>query len=100
MECPAPLLDILFKEIDLDKDGWISYEVYFLFLRYYFGSLSAACKGEVKPVESKPLSEDELFLKGLEGLSAWDRLYRIICDQLREIFMRYDHNKNQVFEAD
>lgn len=32
----------LFSEIDLDHDGWISYEVYFFFLKYYFGSLSVA----------------------------------------------------------
>ncbi len=34
----------LFNEIDLDHDGWISYEVYFFFLKYYFGSLSIAAQ--------------------------------------------------------
>jgi Ca2+-binding EF-hand superfamily protein len=33
-------LTILFQEIDLDKDGWISYKTYFEFLTLYFGSRS------------------------------------------------------------
>lgn len=36
------MLDCWFKVIDLDHDGWISYEVYFQFLRYYFGGASIA----------------------------------------------------------
>lgn len=32
-------IHLLFTEIDLEKSGWISYEIYFLFLKYYFGSL-------------------------------------------------------------
>lgn len=32
-------IKLLFSEIDLDKSGWITYEVYFLFLKYYFGTL-------------------------------------------------------------
>lgn len=42
MVAPEDLLSLLFKEIDLDHDGWISYEVYFMFLKYYFGGLSTA----------------------------------------------------------
>lgn len=38
------ILELLFKELDLDQDGWISYEVYFMFLRYYFGGLSEAAE--------------------------------------------------------
>lgn len=34
--------DLLFSEVDLDRDGWISYEDYFIFLREYFGSQSIA----------------------------------------------------------
>ena len=33
-------LKVLFSEIDLDHDGWISYKEYFEFLKFYFGSLS------------------------------------------------------------
>jgi len=43
----------LFSEIDLDNDGWISYEVYFFFLKYYFGSLSAAAQRPNFKIEHK-----------------------------------------------
>lgn len=35
-----------------------------------------------------------------KDLSPWDRFVRIIVDQLRVIFFKYDANKNQVFEID
>ena len=58
MVASQEIIDLLFSEIDLDKDGWITYVVYFLFLRYYFGSCSPACKDEltVEPV-AKVLSD-------------------------------------------
>jgi Ca2+-binding EF-hand superfamily protein len=31
---------MLFQELDLDRDGFISYEDYFIFLKEYFGTLS------------------------------------------------------------
>ncbi len=49
----------LFKEVDLDKDGYISYQDYFIFLREYFGSQSEAFEEEVKnpkPAPSKPVA--------------------------------------------
>ena len=33
---------LLFSQVDLDKDGYISYEDYFIFLKEYFGSKRAA----------------------------------------------------------
>lgn len=30
----------LFNEVDLDRDGYISYQDYFIFLREYFGTQS------------------------------------------------------------
>lgn len=33
-------LGVLFGEIDLDRDGWITYKQYFEFLIGYFGSKS------------------------------------------------------------
>lgn len=39
----------LFNEVDLDHDGWIKYEDYFMFLREYFGSLSVAANGPIDP---------------------------------------------------
>lgn len=35
-------IEQLFGEIDLDRDGWISYKQYFEFLISYFGSKSEA----------------------------------------------------------
>jgi Ca2+-binding EF-hand superfamily protein len=99
MQAPAPLLSLLFSEIDLDHDGWISYEVYFLFLRYYFGSQSVASE-HVEPAVLKKLSADEEYLLSLQNLSAWDRFVRLLTDQLRSIFQRYDFNKNTLFELD
>ena len=38
IQASKSIIDLLFSEIDLKKTGWITYEVYFLFLKYYFGS--------------------------------------------------------------
>lgn len=51
MSASAEQIARLFKEIDLDKSGWISYEIYFLFLKYYFGSLRADGVVESTPVD-------------------------------------------------
>ena len=98
MVAPQDIIDLLFSEIDLDKDGWITYVVYFLFLRYYFGSCSPVAREEVKlePVQ-KPLTDLEQFLLAYKDMNPWDRFVRIIVDQLRVIFFKYDKNKNQVF---
>jgi len=102
LEAPQDVIDVLFSEIDLDKDGWISYEVYFLFLRYYFGSLSPILRESFKVEKpTQPvLSEYEQFLLKYKDLNAFDRFVRIIVDQLRDIFFRYDANKNLVFEIE
>jgi Ca2+-binding EF-hand superfamily protein len=99
IQATQDIIDLLFSEIDLDNDGWITYVIYFLFLKYYFGSLSLCGKVESKPVEPV-LSDLDKFLLAYKDLSAWDRFVRIIVDQLRVIFFRYDANKNQVFEID
>ena len=88
----------MFKEIDLDKSGWISYEIYFMFLKYYFGTLCAddyECKSQPDTVDP-----DSEWLEGLKKLSALERFIRMIRDQLKEIFLRYDANKNLMFEED
>jgi len=96
---PQEIIDLLFSEIDLDHDGWITYVVYFLFLRYYFGSCSigAVTTIPVKKVEEKVVSESDQFYLSLKNLSAWDRFVRVIVEQLRLIFFKYDTNKNQLF---
>lgn len=110
MSASEELIDSWFKVIDLDQDGWISYEVYFQFLKYYFGGASIAALETVHIVPKGKLSqckdtgavltEDQRFLENLKNLPLFERFQRIIIDQLRDIFFRYDHNKNKVFEAD
>lgn len=53
MEATPQQIHRLFTEIDLGKEGWISYEVYFLFLKYYFGSL----RGGNVIIPSKPIPD-------------------------------------------
>jgi hypothetical protein len=91
MEAPPAIIDLLFSEIDLDRSGWITYVVYFLFLKYYFGSSSLAGSGKSKV---RAQSDYERFMAQYEGLNPWDVFVRIIVDQLRIIFFRYDYNKN------
>jgi hypothetical protein len=42
IEPDESLLSTLFNEIDLNKEKWIKYSVYFNFLKEYFGSKSYA----------------------------------------------------------
>lgn len=87
----------LFAEIDLGHEGWISYEVYFLFLKYYFGSLRGDnIKNDKQPYD--PVDPHKEWLDSLANLSALDRFIRLLLDQLRNIFARYDFNKNMMFE--
>lgn len=112
MKASEELLDSWFKVIDLDQDGWISYEVYFQFLRYYFGGASIAAldtihiqpKGKAlaseKVTGSPSLTEDQRFLDKLKDLPVFERFSKIIIEQLRIIFQNYDYNNNKLFEAD
>lgn len=100
MVAPPEIISLLFKEIDLDHDGWITYVIYFLFLKYYFGSASLARIDTIKDNKPVQLSADQKFLLELKDLSPWDRFVRILIDQLRTIFFLYDYNKNQIFEYD
>jgi Ca2+-binding EF-hand superfamily protein len=51
----AEQISRLFKEIDLEKTGWITYEIYFLFLKYYFGSM----RGEALPAPVEEVDPDK-----------------------------------------
>lgn len=102
LEASKEQIALLFSEIDLEKAGWISYEIYFLFLKYYFGSMST---GTVNPIPDpvpvpKPVDKDAEWWNSLSGLSALDRFIQILHYQLRNIFARYDFNKNMLFEED
>lgn len=88
------IIDLLWSEIDLNKSGWITYEVYFLFLKYYFGSQNIVFK------KNTELDEWDQWLLTLKGLGPLDYFVRLILDQLRKIFLMYDINKNLVFEID
>lgn len=46
------------------------------------------------------LNEDQAFLNSLKDLNPFERFSRILIDQLKNIFFKYDYNKNQVFEID
>lgn len=94
IQAPQNVIDLLFREIDLDNSGWITYPVYFLFLKYYFGSQNVVFKKNVN------LDESTLWFLTLRGLAPLDYFVRLILDQLRKIFLMYDVNKNLVFEVD
>lgn len=67
-------------------------------MRYYFGSLSPIC-GEID-IPKKEEDPDADWKKQLGNLSLLDRFIRWIMDQVRELFMKYDFNKNLLFEFD
>jgi len=94
IQAPQNIVNLLFSEIDLNKSGWITYEVYFLFLKYYFGSQNIVFK------KNTQLDEGEEWLLALKGLNPLDYFIRLILDQLRKNFLLYDANKNLVFEID
>lgn len=91
IQAPPQIIDLLFSEIDLNRSGWITYEVYFLFLKYYFGSQNMVFKTNTE------LDEWEQWFLTLKNLGPLDYFVRLILDQLRKIFLSYDANKNLVF---
>jgi hypothetical protein len=94
IQAPQSIIDLLWSEIDLNKAGWITYQVYFLFLKYYFGSLNMSARQVVQ------VDEWAGFILTLKGLGPLDYFVRLILDQLRRIFLLYDDNKNLVFEPE
>jgi hypothetical protein len=82
----------LFHEIDLDKDGWISYEDYFTFLREYFGSLQQQAEPTPEPV--RPPVPDFVIDNG-----AGERFARLIYAQQKITAMQVDVNKNLYLQA-
>lgn len=96
IEASPQQISTLFKQIDLDNDGWIPYEIYFLFLMYYFGSKSFAY---LNPKQTKTsLTFYEELMKVLEGLKGMDRFLKLLMYQLRLQFLLFDDNGNLSFE--
>ncbi len=91
----------LFKEIDLDRTGWISYRIYFLFLKYYFGKIQG--DGQINSattIDTVVDDEESRFWNDLAGLNPFDRFVQLLLRQLKITFMRYDFNQNLLFEMD
>ena len=60
-------LTVLFRDVDLDKDGFLTYKEYFEFLTLYFGSESIAAEEEIVPVPT--LSPEQEFARWLNNES-------------------------------
>jgi Ca2+-binding EF-hand superfamily protein len=104
-----------FRDIDRNQDGLISYQEYFEFLRYYFGSESFAAQtgGEdfIVPLQSvytprvvtapAPVPVPKQKPKQPAGeMNSQERFSKLIRSQTRVLLMDYDSNKNVVFERD
>lgn len=72
--------------MDLDGDGYISYEDYFVFLKEYFGSLSQIADEQPQQNEDKPL--DFPIDNG-----AAERFAKLVYSQLKITVMQVDGNK-------
>jgi Ca2+-binding EF-hand superfamily protein len=85
-------LTVLFSEIDLDKDGWISYKTYFEFLRVYFGSKSEVSTETRRDNEFKVLVKKHSSLK----LSPEQRFVRMIMREMK--YLLDDYNPFQLYD--
>ena len=88
-------LETLFEEVDLNRDGWITYQEYFEFLIHYFGSESAVARREKR--NRKKSLYDLTANKGQE-IPPEERLSRLIRTQIRVMFIEFDRNRNTKFE--
>ena len=88
IEGPQEIYEVLFQEVDLDRDGFISYEDYFVFLREYFGSQSSI--SEEDPVGGAP-AKPQLDFPIDHG--AAERFARLIYSQLKITVMQVDGSK-------
>lgn len=89
------IYELLFSEVDLDKDGYISYEDYFIFLREYFGTLSAIYDDDVIPNQHH--QEPDSHNPVPDGFSidnrATERFAKLIYSQLKITVMQLDTGK-------
>jgi hypothetical protein len=86
----------LFGEVDLDQDGYISYEDYFIFLKEYFGTKSEAAL-HPSPTKVPPPAPTDTFEV---DNSAFERFAKLIYSQLKIISMQIDYNRKMKLESD
>lgn len=89
---PDDVYELLFNEVDLDQDGFISYEDYFIFLKEYFGSKSGI-SDNVPPPE--PKSDPFVVDNG-----AAERFAKLIYTQLKITVMQIDYNRKMKLEVE
>ena len=71
--------------MDLDQDGYISYEDYFIFLKEYFGSKSGLAEPSAKPA---PPQDNFVVDNG-----AAERFAKLIYTQLKITVMQIDYHR-------
>lgn len=81
----------IFKDVDTNGDGLISYNEYFTFLRTYFGSQSQVFNENEKKKLEKPYLPPDL------EVDCRDRLRRLVLTQSRLIFIGYNVGHNLKF---
>lgn len=88
-------MSALYKDIDSNNDGLISYNEYFTFLRTYFGSQSQASnEDEIVKVPQKPSLPEDLII------NSKDRLRRLVISQSKLIFIGYNVTHNLRFSKE
>ena len=78
-------IDNLWKQIDCDQDGLISYTVFLLFLRKYFVS-ECSKSARILPDDCHCKSDEEKFWEKYKCYSAKERFSRSVTDQIKNAF--------------
>lgn len=91
---PEEVYNLLFGEVDLDKDGFISYEDYFVFLKEYFGSKSL----DAAPVAAAPPAppKDDFSADN----ASFERFAKLIYNQLKILVMQIDYTRKMKYEVE
>lgn len=94
------IYELLFSEVDLDKDGYISYEDYFIFLREYFGTLSAIYDEDVIPSHHPDPENHNPVPDGFSiDNRATERFAKLIYSQLKITIMQLDSGRKLYLDA-
>ncbi len=80
----------VFNEVDLDHDGWIKYEDFFVFLKEYFGSQSVAAN---TPLQQQP--DSAVTPETYQHIQfPQQKFARLIYTQLKVNVMEHDLTKS------